>query len=164
VCAGSLGLGRIDRGVAAVLAAGPQVQAVVVCGRNEALWGELAGRAEPPERLLVLGWTDDMPGWMAAADVVVGNAGGATGLEAVACGRPLVLFDPIAGHGRANAELMVAAGLARLAKSPAELTGAIRGLADDQAVRAQRAAAAVAAPGGRSREDDLADLVGLARR
>jgi len=164
VCAGSLGLGRMDRGVAAVLTAGPQVQAVVVCGRNEALRAELAGRPEPPEQLLVLGWTDDMPVWMAAADVVVGNAGGATGLEAMACGRPLVLFDPIAGHGRANAELMAAAGLAKLASSPAELTAAVRGLADDHAARGQRAAAAVAAAGGRSREDDLADLVGLAGR
>jgi diacylglycerol O-acyltransferase / wax synthase len=164
VCAGSLGLGRMDRGVAAVLAAGPQVQAVVVCGRNEALRGELAGRAEPSGRLLVLGWTDDMPGWMAAADVVVGNAGGATGLEAVACGRPLVLFDPIAGHGRANAELMAAAGLARLAYSPAELTAAIRGLAGDPAVRTQQAVAAVVAADGRRREDDLADLVGPAGR
>jgi diacylglycerol O-acyltransferase / wax synthase len=72
----------------------------------------------------------------------------------------LVMFDPIAGHGRANAELMAAAGLARLAGSPAELTAAIRRLASDPAVRAQRAAAAVVAAGGRRPEDDLADLAG----
>src|SRR6476646_10341596 len=82
---------------------------VVVCGRNERLRRELAARGEPPDRLRVLGWTDDMPGWITASDIVIGNAGGATGLEAMACGRPVIMFDPIAGHGRANAELMASA-------------------------------------------------------
>jgi hypothetical protein len=39
------------------------------------------------------------------------------------------MFDPIAGHGQANAALMTSAGLAWLAGSPAALTGTIRGLA-----------------------------------
>ena len=165
VCAGSLGLGSLGRAVTAALAAGPEVSTVVVCGRNEALREELAGRGEPPTRLRVLGWTDDMPGWMVAADVVVGNAGGATGLEALASGRPVIMFDPIAGHGRANAELMASAGLALLARSPSELTGTIRGLASDPATRDRHAAAAAsAAAAGRRREDDLAELAALAGR
>jgi UDP-N-acetylglucosamine:LPS N-acetylglucosamine transferase len=112
----------------------------------------------------VLGWTEDMPGWMTAADVVVGNAGGATGLEAVASGRPLVLFDPIAGHGRANAQLMASAGLAVLTRSPAELTAAVRRMIRDPAARAGHAAAALAAAAGRRREDDLAVLAAMIGR
>ena len=45
--------GRVGRAVTAVLAAGPEVQAVVVCGRNEGLREELAGprrAAGPAER------------------------------------------------------------------------------------------------------------------
>jgi UDP-N-acetylglucosamine:LPS N-acetylglucosamine transferase len=164
VCAGSLGLGRVGDAVSAVLAVGPGVQVVVVCGRNEALREELAGRGEPSGRLRVLGWTEDMPGWMTAADVVVGNAGGATGLEAVASGRPLVLFDPIAGHGRANAQLMASAGLAVLTRSPAELTAAVRRMIRDPAARAGHAAAALAAAAGRRREDDLAVLAAMIGR
>ena len=61
--------------------------------------------------------------------VVVTNGGGATALEAVVSGHPVVMFDPIAGHGRANAALMTSAGLAWLAGSPAALTRTIRGLA-----------------------------------
>ena len=86
-------------------------------------------RGEPDSRLRIIGWTDDMPGWMTASDVVVTNGGGATALEAVVSGHPVVMFDPIGGHGRANAALMTSAGLAWLAGSPAALTGAIRGLA-----------------------------------
>jgi UDP-N-acetylglucosamine:LPS N-acetylglucosamine transferase len=156
--AGSLALGRMAPAISAVLASGPDVQAIMICGRNERLREEVAARGEPPDRLRVLGWTDDMPGWMAAADVVVGNAGGATGLEAMASGRALVMFDPIAGHGRANAELMASAGLAALARSPAELTAAIRALASEPAARLGPAAAALARTG--RREDDLAALAG----
>jgi WS/DGAT/MGAT family acyltransferase len=69
-----------------------------------------------------------MPALTAAADVVVTNAGGATALEAVACGRAVLMFEPIAGHGKANAALMAAAGLATLCAGPAELTSTLRGL------------------------------------
>ena len=158
--AGSLALGRMGRGVSAVLASGPDIQAVMICGHNERLRAELAALGQPPDRLRVLGWTDDMPGWMAAADVVVGNAGGATGLEALASGRRLVMFDPIAGHGRANAELMASAGLAVLARSPSELTATIRRLAGDPAARPGPPAPALPAAAGRRREDDLAALAG----
>jgi diacylglycerol O-acyltransferase / wax synthase len=158
-----MGLGRVGRAVTAVLAAGPQVQAVVVCGRNKELREDLVGRGEPPWRLSVLGWTDDMPGWMTAG-VVVGNAGGATGLEALACGCPLVMFDLIAVHGRANAQLMASAGVAVLAQWPAELTAAIRRLITDPMARGGQAAMALAASAGLRREDDLAGLAAMAGR
>jgi UDP-N-acetylglucosamine:LPS N-acetylglucosamine transferase len=158
VCTGSLGFGGVGRAVAALLAAGPGIQVVAICGRNERLRRALG----PADRLRVLGWTDDMPGYLAASDVVVGNAGGATGLEAVASGRPLILFEPIAGHGRANAELMAASGLALLAWSPAELTAAVRRLADDPGAAARLSAAALARATERRREQDLADLAALA--
>jgi UDP-N-acetylglucosamine:LPS N-acetylglucosamine transferase len=164
VCTGSLGFGRVGRAVTALLEAGPGIGVVAVCGRNERLRRELAARGEPASRLRVLGWTDDMPGWMAAADVVVGNAGGATGLEAVASGRPLIMFEPIAGHGRANATLMAEAGLAVLAWSPAELTGAVRRLAGDPGAVAGLADAALARATDRCREQDLADLAATAAR
>ena len=142
LCTGSLAFGRLDRAVTAVLAA----------------------RGEPPDRLRVLGWTDDMPGWITASDIVIGNAGGATGLEAMACGRPVIMFDPIAGHGRANAELMASAGLALLALSPAELTTTIRRLAKDPAARTGQAVVGLADAAGRRREDDLAELAAQAGR
>ena len=56
-----------------------------------------------------------------AADVVVTNAGGATVLEALMCGRAVVLHNPIAGHGRANAALLAEAGLVRVCAKPGEL-------------------------------------------
>jgi UDP-N-acetylglucosamine:LPS N-acetylglucosamine transferase len=73
----------------------------------------------------VLGWTDDMPALMAAADVLVQNAGGLTCMEAFAAGLPVVSFRPIAGHGRENALHMERAGVAPLARDRAELAAVL---------------------------------------
>lgn len=161
---GSLGFGHPGRAVTAALAAGPQVQVVTLCGRNQTLHDQLSGLGEPPERLRVVGWTGDMPDWMAAADVVVSNAGGATGLEAVASGRPVIMFDPIAGHGRANAAVMAEAELAILTSGPDDLTAVIRRLVAEPNWRAQYEDRAVAQVTDRCLEDDLARLVALRPR
>ncbi|HET9258224.1 MAG TPA: wax ester/triacylglycerol synthase domain-containing protein, partial [Pseudonocardiaceae bacterium] len=165
VSCGSLGFGSIERAVGAALAAGPEICVVVACGRNEALRARLAARAGPaerlvPPRLIPLGWTTEMPALTIAADAVITNAGGATALEALACGRAVLMFEPIAGHGKANAELMARAGLASLCQGPAELAAAIRALPAQQAL-AERAA--LAHIGALDLDAELAALPGLPR-
>jgi diacylglycerol O-acyltransferase / wax synthase len=161
VATGSFGLGQVDRTVIALLDAGPAIQVIVACGRNERLRERLAAGPRPPGRLCVLGWTDDMPGVLSAADVVVTNGGGGTALEAIATGHPVIMSDPIPGHGWANAEFMAMAGLALLAPGPAELTAIVRWLAGDPAAVAARARAALARAAERRLEDDLADLAAV---
>ncbi|MCI2418218.1 WS/DGAT domain-containing protein [Saccharopolyspora sp. K220] len=129
ISCGSLGFGAVDRAVDASLRADRVDRVVVVCGRNAALRQRFADRSD--DRLVPLGWVDDMPGLVACADVMVTNAGGATALEALACGRAVVMFEPIAGHGRANAELMAAAGLAELCPRERDLTETLRRWAAD---------------------------------
>jgi UDP-N-acetylglucosamine:LPS N-acetylglucosamine transferase len=156
--AGSFGFGRVDRAVAAMLAAGPGIQAVVICGRNEQLRRRLTALGEPAGRLAVVGWTDEMSRWVSASDVVITNAGGVTALEAVASSRPVIMYEPIAGHGRANADLMAKSGLALLCPGPAELTAALRRLAGEPALRAALEEAALSRASSRRRDDDLRDL------
>ncbi|HEY0807472.1 MAG TPA: WS/DGAT domain-containing protein, partial [Pseudonocardiaceae bacterium] len=107
------------------------VVVVVACGRNDVLRRHL--NADHPGavasgRLRALGWTDDMAGLTVASNVVVTNAGGATSLEALACGRAVLMYRPIAAHGKANAELMAAAGLAEVCADETELAAAIHRL------------------------------------
>ena len=128
ISCGSLGFGSVDRAVDATLAADPSIHVVVACGRNDALRTRLAARGEPAGRLVALGWTNRMPELTAAADVVVTNAGGATALEALATGRAVLLFEPIAGHGKANAALMEQAGLGQVCPGPEQLTATLREL------------------------------------
>jgi WS/DGAT/MGAT family acyltransferase len=163
VSCGSLGFGSMERAVEAGLAAGPEVCVVVACGRNEALRARLIARGEPAPRLVALGWTSQMPALTAAADVVVTNAGGATALEAVACGRAVLMFEPIAGHGKANAAVMAQAGLATVCRGPAELVAALRELVASPARLAAAERRALAHIGGLDLAAEIAALPGLAR-
>lgn len=103
--AGSLGLGPVER-AARLIAAAPGWRPVVVCGTNEELRRRLASSG-----ITALGWVDDMAALMADADVLVDNAGGLTSKEALAAGLPVVVFRPIAGHGRDDAMAMAALGV-----------------------------------------------------
>ncbi len=103
---GSWGIGAAASTARTLAAAG--IVPVVLCGRSTRLAREVSrvpgARAVP--------WTDDVPGLLAAADVVVDNAGGTTCWEALAAGRPVVVHRPIGGHGRLNAAALADAGLA----------------------------------------------------
>ncbi|MGH3550013.1 MAG: wax ester/triacylglycerol synthase domain-containing protein [Pseudonocardiaceae bacterium] len=168
VSCGSLGFGSMERAVAAGLAAGPDICLVVACGRNEALRARLVALAKllapsPVRRLVALGWTSEMPALTAAADVVVTNAGGATALEAVACGRAVLMFEPIAGHGKANAELMAQAGLATVCHGSAELIDSLQGFARQPALLAGAQQRALTHIGALDLDAEIAALPGLAR-
>ncbi|WP_438388274.1 WS/DGAT domain-containing protein [Actinopolyspora saharensis] len=131
IACGSLAFGAVERAVDTALAEPGVDHVVVACGRNEQLRLRLLERPDPAGKLLPLGWRDDMPELTAAADVVLSNAGGATALEAMACGRTVLMFEPIAGHGRANAELMARAGLAELCHDTGELAKTLHELSTD---------------------------------
>ncbi|HEU5265700.1 MAG TPA: glycosyltransferase [Jatrophihabitans sp.] len=121
VNAGSWAAGRIRRTVAALCAV-PDLFVVALCGRDERLRAELTGRAG----LRPVGWTSEMATYLAAADVMVDNAGGLTCWEALAIGTPVVIFDPLPGHGRFNAAALADDGLVVLADSRESLAGAVR--------------------------------------
>jgi UDP-N-acetylglucosamine:LPS N-acetylglucosamine transferase len=126
---GSYGFGAVTEAARALIAAGDNVQTVVVCGHNEALARRLSALRQPPDRLTALTWVNDMPQLTRAADLVVTNAGGATALEALASGCRLIMYRPIAAHGEANAALFTAAGLAETYRNPQQLTAAVTTLA-----------------------------------
>jgi len=58
---------------------------------------------------------------MAAADVLVHNAGGLSLTEGLAAGLPVITYQPLPGHGRANAALLAKVGLAPWPQTPEEL-------------------------------------------
>ena len=86
---------RTVRLVQALLEVG--VQVVAVTGRNEALRRRLEGLVQAEgHKLVVHGFVDNMAEQLAACDLVVGKAGPASVLEALAVGRP-VLVSSYAG-------------------------------------------------------------------
>lgn len=116
VVAGSWGVGEVEKTVRLLVGSGRFVP-VTVCGRDD----RLRQRLEVEGLGLVIGWTDQMPMLMAAADALVENAGGLTSMEALAARLPVVTFNPIPGHGRENAAAMARAGVTRWPESDEEL-------------------------------------------
>src|SRR5699024_3141271 len=145
VSCGSLGFGDVVASVRELLRGGGSgIRVGVITGRNEALRRTLRETFDDDTRVRIFGWVDDMPGLLSATDVVVTNAGGATFREALACGRSVLMHNPIAGHGRANGALMARAGLARLCEGEGALATAARDLRQDPA-RVTAAEQAIAA-------------------
>jgi UDP-N-acetylglucosamine:LPS N-acetylglucosamine transferase len=87
VSLGGEGVGGHAESVVQALAAHPlEPQVVVITGRNAALRARLEGA----HNVRTLGFIDTVPDYLAACDVVVGKAGPASVLEALAVGRPFV--------------------------------------------------------------------------
>jgi hypothetical protein len=116
IVAGSWGVGGVAKTFRTIAASGKFVP-VAVCGQDNRLRKKLSsipgGRA--------LGWRDDMPALMAAADCLVENAGGLTSMEALSVGLPIISFKPIAGHGKENTAEMDEVGVSKSARSPEHL-------------------------------------------
>jgi processive 1,2-diacylglycerol beta-glucosyltransferase len=124
VTAGSRGTGPVDRTAADLARQG--AWPVVLCARND----RLRRRVESVGVGRALGWVDDVPRLLAAADVVVHNTGGLACWEALAARRPVVSYRVLPGRGAANAAALQAAGAAPWARSPEDL-----GVLVDQVIR-----------------------------
>jgi processive 1,2-diacylglycerol beta-glucosyltransferase len=152
VVAGSWGVGPVVSTVEAIAASG-RYHPITVCGRDEQLKATLEERGLGT----VVGWTSEMPSLMAAADVLVENAGGLTCMEAFAAGLPVITFQPIPGHGRDNAQTMADAGVNRYARDAAELAVLLEELSEPGPARDEQIARGRALFAGDA-ADDVLDL------
>ncbi len=135
IVSGSWGVGDVDSTFRA-LAKEQDLFPVLLCGQNRQLKQRLAS----VKGGVAVGWTTDVDLYMAASDIVVQNAGGLSALEAMASGRPVLTYKPIAGHGVENSRAMVAAGVTRLVEEESELATAVRtALADPESLMAAAA-------------------------
>lgn len=120
VAGGAWGIGDI-RG-AAEHAAAAGAFTIVVTGKNVGLKKHLEACLGNTPNIKILGWTDNMPDLMAASDCLIQNAGGVTCLEALHVGLPIIMYNPVPGHGEMNVRVMEQAGAVCCARTPQELT------------------------------------------
>jgi len=113
VSAGAWGVGPAEVMVERLLDLRHEVQAVVVCGRNEVLRRRVEQAVGPRTgQFKVLGFTDEMHKLMKLADVFVGKPGGMTVSEATACGLPMCVVAPIPGQEERNSDHLLEEGIA----------------------------------------------------
>ncbi|MGD0899484.1 MAG: glycosyltransferase [Thermoguttaceae bacterium] len=136
--AGGFGLGPVEKLLRGVLSVARPLEVVVVSGRNEELRERLQQVEVPPRhRAKILGFTDQMDEWMAAADIVLSKPGGLTTSEVLARGAALVIANPIPGQETRNSDFLLENGAAIKMNNVATLPYKLTQLLDDPA-RLQR--------------------------
>lgn len=104
VTGGSMGGGEIEKTIEQLLLdlkAVPDTEAVIICGSNRDLYDKLKQKADPNAR--VIGYTDDMAGYMKACDLFVTKPGGLSSTEAAVSGIPILHTGAIPGCETCNA-------------------------------------------------------------
>jgi processive 1,2-diacylglycerol beta-glucosyltransferase len=123
---GGWGVGDVEGAVEEALRIDDVSQVVCLCGRNERLRARLSRRFAGEARVRVEGFTDEMPDWLAAGDVLVHSTGGLTVLEALMRGCPAISYGWGRGHIRRHNEAFRRFGLADVAATRADLGPALR--------------------------------------
>lgn len=125
VSGGGWGVGDLEGAVESALS---DDDTLVVCitGRNEGVRERLEQRFAGNEQVRIVGFTDQMSDWMAAADAMIHATAGLTVLEAHIRGCPVVSYGFSAGHLRANNAAFERFGLAEVARSEHELESVLR--------------------------------------
>jgi processive 1,2-diacylglycerol beta-glucosyltransferase len=159
VSAGGFGVGPVEALFQALLKVRHPVQIAVICGRNPQLEQRLTKFRQTPHPVKVIGFTNEMEKWMAAADLLVGKAGGLTSAEALARGLVLVIVNPIPGQEERNADHFLEEGVAiRCNNIPALAFKIDSLLADQKRLSAmQESAKSLARPHA---ADDIASIIG----
>ena len=128
---GGEGAGGLARAAYALGRLPARAQLVIVTGRNQTLYSQLQQeRAAFAMPTTVLGFVNNMPDLMRAADVVATKAGPGSISEAMACGLPVILTGYIPGQEEGNVDYVLSNRLGMLAESPEKLVASVRLLLD----------------------------------
>ncbi|HET6171805.1 MAG TPA: hypothetical protein VFD90_04320 [Gaiellales bacterium] len=125
VSGGGWGVGDVLGAIDEALQLAGVTQVVCLCGHNEALQRRVSSVFATEPRVRTEGFTDRMPEWMAAGDVLVHSTCGLTVLESLMRGCPAVSYGWGRGHIRRNDEALRRFGLADVAATRAELRRAL---------------------------------------
>ena len=112
VSAGGFGMGPVEALLQALLEIRHPVQIAVICGRNPELEQRLKKLRHTSHPVKIIGFTTEMEKWMAAADLLVGKAGGLTSAEALARGLVMIIVNPIPGQEERNTDHFLEEGVA----------------------------------------------------
>jgi len=155
IATGGYGVGPVEQLVQGLLALQQPWQLVVIAGKSEEVKKRLDEIAcssgvltSGDPRLVPVGFTAQMDQYMAAADLLVGKAGGLTTSEALARHLPMALIEPIPGQEFRNADHLLENGTAIRCNNLAAAAWKIAKLLDDRARtdRMRQAAALMARP------------------
>ncbi|MGA2764218.1 MAG: glycosyltransferase [Spirochaetia bacterium] len=128
---GAEGVGPVKKYIAALIERKLDIQAVVVCGRNERLRRDLETLAAGPMgsvRMAVRGYVNNLADYIAAADVVVGKSGPNQVFETLVQGRPLIISSFLANE-KETTNWVIGNRVGWLTRTPGQLATRLSNLA-----------------------------------
>jgi processive 1,2-diacylglycerol beta-glucosyltransferase len=126
VSGGGWGVGDLESAIDTALVLDHVDVIACLCGRNDDLKERLAERYDGEERVRLVGFTEQMSEWLAAADALVHSTGGLTVLEAHVRGCPTISYGWGRGHIRVNNAAFRRYGIAEVVAGQRELNEALR--------------------------------------
>ncbi len=157
--AGGEGGGKLLPTTMGLAKSGLDFHLVVVTGRNAALKQKLEELAPSlAVSMTVLGFRNDVPELMRAADLLVTKAGPGTIAEASVAEVPVVVYDYVPGQERGNLDYVRTNGIGVVALTTAEVVQSVRRIVHSQErLSKMRAQQTAVAPRGSSRK--IAELI-----
>jgi processive 1,2-diacylglycerol beta-glucosyltransferase len=128
IMGGGLGVGGLDQLARGVIDHPLDAQVVFITGQNRALRRRL--RTLNPD-WMVRGLVDNMPDWLAAADVALSKAGGLAASELLAAGVPTIIPRTLTGHEALNAAYFTSTGAAIMTASAGQAVAAAHQILSD---------------------------------
>jgi 1,2-diacylglycerol 3-beta-galactosyltransferase len=122
---GGEGLGRVYDVAYAIGQSNLNAQLVIIAGRNQILREQLQ-EVDWHMETTILGFTRNMPDWLALADVLITKSGSNTIAEALVRGRPMIVFDYVPGQEEGNPEYITAAGAGAFYPRPPQVVNTLR--------------------------------------
>jgi UDP-N-acetylglucosamine:LPS N-acetylglucosamine transferase len=145
VTAGGVGSGQLRELVLELDRAYPQLQLLVVTGKNAALREELLSLGLRPS-IHIYGFVHNMEELMAASDIVITKAGPGTLMEALVMRRPVIVTEAVGMQERGNIDFVLNHELGMFSPSLDRIVPAIADLMDPQTYAAMAARLADAVP------------------
>lgn len=145
VTSGGVGAGQLRELVLMLKQAYPNVQQLVITGKNATLHQALRA-LDLPEHVHVYGFVNNMEVMMAASDIIVTKAGPGTLMEALVMRRPVIVTEAVGMQERGNIDFVLNHELGAFCPTPNRIIPAIDELIDPQTYAATVARLADAVP------------------
>ena len=126
VSGGGWGVGDLESAIDTALRLDEVEVVACLCGRNADLHARLSARYDGEGRVRLVGFTERMSEWLAAADTLIHSTGGLTVHEAHIRGCPAISYGWGRGHIRVNNAAFRRYGIADVVAGPRELDSALR--------------------------------------
>jgi 1,2-diacylglycerol 3-beta-galactosyltransferase len=114
---GGDGMGRLEVTARHLALSNLPIQLIVVCGRNQTVKENLEFM-NPRVPTRILGFVNNIPELMGAADALVTKAGPGTICEAFIAGLPMILYDAVPGQEEGNVDYVVDGGAGAWCPTP----------------------------------------------